>query len=223
MVRSAGVKRSCAATSASLARGESGGTRLAGSMELRRPECIRSTIARRPARMLSSPPQQGPSKCQAFPSAQHSPGALGPANGSDRIGGSWLAHGGLSVRWCRGQVAGTSTPISHQASAGAREPGQHLSVADRRDREQSALAEGKERSTSVALSPGQLRGTAGRHRRSARGDRWGTDTRRDCWGVRLSGGTPRFKNRPEGESALGCGLLAGAEQVRAVAPGPAPP
>ena len=41
---------------------------------------------------------------------------------SDRIGGSWLAQGGLSVRWCRGQVAGTSTPMSHQAGARAREP-----------------------------------------------------------------------------------------------------
>src|SRR5215213_5863022 len=58
-LRSAGVKRSCAATSASLARAESGGTRLAGSMELRRPECIRSTIARRPASMLSSPRSRG--------------------------------------------------------------------------------------------------------------------------------------------------------------------
>jgi hypothetical protein len=44
--------------------------------------------------------------------------AFGPSNGSDRIGGSWLAHGGLSVRWCRGQVAGTSTPMSHQTGAG---------------------------------------------------------------------------------------------------------
>src|SRR6476619_2198210 len=59
-LRSTGVKRSCAATSASLARAESGGTRLAGSMELRRPECIRSIIARRPARMLSSPRSRGP-------------------------------------------------------------------------------------------------------------------------------------------------------------------
>ena len=53
------------------------------------------------------------------------------------------------------------------------------------DREQSAVAEGEERSTSVALPPGKLRGTAGRHRRSARGDHWGTNTRGDCWGVRL--------------------------------------
>ena len=68
------------------------------------------------------PPQQGPGKCQAFPSGQHSPGALGPSNGSDRIGSFWLAHGGLSVRWYRGHVAGTSTPMSHQAGAGAREP-----------------------------------------------------------------------------------------------------
>ena len=112
----------------------------------------------------------------------------------------WVVPGsrGLSVRWCRGHVAGTSAPMSHQAGAGAESPGQHLSIADRRDREQSAVAEGEERSTSVALSPGQLRGTAGRHRRSAREDHWGTNTRGDCWGVRLSGGTPRFKNRPRG-------------------------
>ena len=110
--------------------------------------------------------------------------------------------------------------MSHQAGAGPESPGQYLSVADRRDRDQSAFAEGEERSTSVALSLGQLRGTAGRHRRSARGDHWGTNTRGDCWGVRLSGGTPRFQTRPGGGSALGCGLLAGAEQVRAVAPGP---
>jgi hypothetical protein len=98
-------------------------------------------------------------------------------------------------------------------------PGQHLSIADRRDREQSAIAEGEERSTSVALSPGQLPGTAGRHRRSARGEHWATNTR-GVLGVRLSGGTPRFKNRPGGGSALSCGLLAGTEQVHAVAPGP---
>src|SRR4029453_17970297 len=49
-------------------------------------------------------PQQGPGKCQAFPSGQHSPGAFGPSKGSDRIGGSRLAHaasqfGGVAVRW----------------------------------------------------------------------------------------------------------------------------
>jgi len=38
-------------------------------------------------------PQKGSGKCQAFPSGQYSSGAFGPANGSDRIGGSWLAHG----------------------------------------------------------------------------------------------------------------------------------
>src|SRR5215218_2282195 len=55
------------------------------------------------------PAQQGPGECQAFPSGQHSPGAFGPFNGSDRIGGSWLAQGALSSVVC-GQVAGTSTP-----------------------------------------------------------------------------------------------------------------
>src|SRR5829696_3710242 len=39
------------------------------------------------------PPQQGPGQCHAFPSGQHTPGAFGPSDGSDRIGGSWLARG----------------------------------------------------------------------------------------------------------------------------------
>ncbi len=47
--------------------------------------------------------------------------------------------------------------MSHQAGAGAREPCQHLSVADRRDREQSAVAEGKERSTSGGELDAMLR------------------------------------------------------------------
>src|SRR5215207_6757666 len=39
------------------------------------------------------PAQQGPGQCQAFPSGQHTSGALGPSDGSDRIGGSWLTRG----------------------------------------------------------------------------------------------------------------------------------
>jgi hypothetical protein len=54
------------------------------------------------------------------------------------VTGSW----GVSVRWCCGQVAATSTPMTHQAGARPERPGQHLSIADRRDREQSAVAEG---------------------------------------------------------------------------------
>ncbi len=38
-------------------------------------------------------PQEGAGECQAFPSGQHAPSAFGPTNGSDRIGGSWPAHG----------------------------------------------------------------------------------------------------------------------------------
>ena len=110
-------------------------------MELRRPECIRSTIARRPAGMPSPPARVG--QVSGIPERSALPGAFGPANGSDRIGGTWLAHGAS-------QFGG----------------GQHLSVADRRDREESAVAEGEEdrarpahrrRAASRARSREQLR------------------------------------------------------------------
>ena len=124
--------RSCAANAASLARAESGGTRPAGSIELRRPECIRSTIARRPARTLSSP-AAGAGQGSGIPERSALPRCVRSIRWtrSDRwgVGGSW----GLSIRWCRRQVAGTSTPMSHQAGARPENPGQHLSVADRRN------------------------------------------------------------------------------------------
>ena len=91
-----------------LARAESGGTRLAGSMELRRPECIRSTIARRPARMLSSPRSRGRA------SVRHSRAVSTPPVRSvhrmirsDRwvVAGSWgPLSSGVAVGW-RGKHA----------------------------------------------------------------------------------------------------------------------
>src|SRR3954466_781329 len=101
---STGVKRSCAATLASRARGESGGTRLAGSMELRRPECIRSTIARRPARMLSSPRSRGRASVRHSRAVSTPPvRSVHPMDPIGSVDRGWLMWG-LSVRWCRGQV-----------------------------------------------------------------------------------------------------------------------
>ena len=89
-------------------------------MELRRPECIRSAIARRPARMPSSPRSRGRA------SVRHSRAVSTPPVRSVQpmdpiaIGGSWLAHGALSVRWCRGQVAGEHADESPSRRRGPR-------------------------------------------------------------------------------------------------------
>ena len=98
-------RASCAATSASLARAELGGTRVAG-FDGPPASRVHSEHHRETAgKNAELPPQQGPGKGQAFPSGQHSPGAFGPSNGSDRIGGPWLAHEASQVRRRRGQVA----------------------------------------------------------------------------------------------------------------------
>ena len=116
--------RSCVGDLCNLLRERSrGGTRLAGStVELRRPECISgATIASRPAKHAgSSPRSRGPG-----PRSRHSRAASAlppvrsahPMDPIGSVGRGWLM--GASVRWCRGQVAGTSTPMSHQAGAGA--------------------------------------------------------------------------------------------------------
>ena len=89
-------------TSASLAKAESGGTRRAGSTELRRPECIRSTIARRPASIPSSPRRSGRA------SVRHSRAVSLPGRsahrmdpiGSAGVAGSWAPRfGGVAVGW----------------------------------------------------------------------------------------------------------------------------
>jgi hypothetical protein len=90
--------------------------------------------------------------------------------------------------------------MNHQAGAGAREPGQHLSVADRGDREQSAVAEGEERSTPVALSPGQLLGRAGRCQGRSKCSRGPLG---DQYPRRLLGCPPQRRNATVYESTRG--------------------
>ncbi len=102
-MRSTGVNSSRVAASASLARAESGGTRLAGAIELRRPEWIRSTIARRPARMLSSPRRRGPASVRHSQAVSTPPvrsvQPMDPTGSVDR--GRLMGYLGS---WCRGQV-----------------------------------------------------------------------------------------------------------------------
>src|SRR4051812_46447234 len=71
------------------------------------------------------PPQQGPGKCEAFPSAEHSAGAFGPSNGSDRIGGSWLAHGPLRTVVSR---SGGGDKRADESPSRRRDPGALVTI-----------------------------------------------------------------------------------------------
>ena len=102
--------------------------------------------------MLSSPRSRGRASVRHSRAAQHSPGAFGPSNGSDRIGGSWLGHGGLSVRWCRGQVAGTTDDQSPSRRRGTRALVSIL-VSPIGDREPRHRTRSRRRSSGSSVSP----------------------------------------------------------------------
>ena len=182
-------------------------------MELRRPECFRSAIARRPARMLSSARSRGRARVRHSLAGSTPPvRSVHPMDPIGSVGRGWLI-GPLSSVVSR-PVAGTSMPIHQKPAPGTREPGQWRRTDRGRARAGAALRRGDpHRRRARATHP---LGDGNKELELSGGARLRPRTGVICTGVAY-----RRLDAPGVEELIGCGVAYGPHPPRHRPPRPA--